>query len=219
MASIHNTILKMAKKRSVVDASLTLSNASEYFTQDIEDMAVVEEEEPESENPSKITEKQIDELKALAKEVGFKKLELGIYRREPKVYYEVIQVLQKQKEQIAEIKILHNERVVEDGFLKEYLISDWDSLHRLAPKRLGEMIEDFKKLPLANEPEKVELPKRTKAEKIQAIKDKIKELGYKENSPEVTKMLTPYGAFNVSQLVSLDGKTLDKILKEEFAEE
>lgn len=47
LASIHNTILKMAKKRSVIDASLTLSNASEYFTQDVEDIIDIEpEKEP-----------------------------------------------------------------------------------------------------------------------------------------------------------------------------
>ena len=49
LASIHNTILKMSKKRSVIDASLTLSNASEYFTQDIEDIIdITEEEIPET---------------------------------------------------------------------------------------------------------------------------------------------------------------------------
>lgn len=38
LATLHNTILKMAKKRAIVDASLTLGNASGMFTQDIEDL-------------------------------------------------------------------------------------------------------------------------------------------------------------------------------------
>ena len=36
--TIDNTILKMAKKRSQVDASLTVASLSEIFTQDLEDM-------------------------------------------------------------------------------------------------------------------------------------------------------------------------------------
>jgi len=55
LASIHNTILKMAKKRSVIDGSLTLSNASEYFTQDIEDIIDIEpEKEPETDEEKKV---------------------------------------------------------------------------------------------------------------------------------------------------------------------
>lgn len=38
--SIDNTILKMAKKRSQVDASLTVASLSEIFTQDVEDIGV-----------------------------------------------------------------------------------------------------------------------------------------------------------------------------------
>ena len=38
--SIDNTILKMAKKRSQVDASLTVASLSEIFTQDVEDVGV-----------------------------------------------------------------------------------------------------------------------------------------------------------------------------------
>ena len=224
LASVHNTILKMAKKRAVVDASLTLSNASEYFTQDIEDMVdpVVEEEKPEPDkNPEAITPTQIDELKALALEIGYKKLELDKYKRDPKLYHEDMKVFRKMKTLITEVNVLRKERVIkgEEGFLDRYAISDWNELHRVTPQRLGEMIEKLKKLPLANEPEKVELPKRTKAEKIQLIKDKTVELGYKPKSPEVTKMLTAYGIFNLDQLVSLDGKTLDRILREEFGEE
>ena len=42
--NIDNTILKMAKKRSQVDASLTVASLSEIFTQDIEDTGVVDDD-------------------------------------------------------------------------------------------------------------------------------------------------------------------------------
>ena len=38
MADVANTVLKMAKKRALVDAVLTVTAASDIFTQDIEDM-------------------------------------------------------------------------------------------------------------------------------------------------------------------------------------
>jgi hypothetical protein len=37
VADVMNTVLKMGKKRSLVDATLGTTNASEYFTQDVED--------------------------------------------------------------------------------------------------------------------------------------------------------------------------------------
>jgi len=148
-----------------------------------------------------------------------------MYKGDPELYYQDMETFKKMKGLIAEVKTLCDERVIDDcdlapeHFLKPYGISDWDSLRRVVPQRLEEMIKELKKLPLANKPEKIEPKKLNKAEKIQLIKDKIKELNWKEDSPEVTKMLQPYGAYNVSQLVSLDGKTLDKILAEEFGEE
>ena len=41
--SIENTILKMAKKRSLVDAALMVGSLSNVFTQDTEDMAIKED--------------------------------------------------------------------------------------------------------------------------------------------------------------------------------
>lgn len=38
LADVYNTILKMAKKRAFIDATLTATAASDFFTQDIEDM-------------------------------------------------------------------------------------------------------------------------------------------------------------------------------------
>lgn len=38
LIDVWNTVLKMAKKRGLVDAALTVSGASEKFTQDVEDM-------------------------------------------------------------------------------------------------------------------------------------------------------------------------------------
>jgi hypothetical protein len=40
IADTYNTVLKMAKKRSLVDACLTATAASDIFTQDIEDMEI-----------------------------------------------------------------------------------------------------------------------------------------------------------------------------------
>jgi len=42
-ADLANTVLKMAKKRALVDATLTVTAASDIFTQDIEDMDEVED--------------------------------------------------------------------------------------------------------------------------------------------------------------------------------
>ena len=49
LADVHNTILKMAKKRALVDATLTTTAASDIFSQDIEDFvddSVHEETKP-----------------------------------------------------------------------------------------------------------------------------------------------------------------------------
>jgi hypothetical protein len=43
IADQYNTVLKMAKKRSLVDATLTATAASDCFTQDIEELAETEE--------------------------------------------------------------------------------------------------------------------------------------------------------------------------------
>jgi hypothetical protein len=44
LADIYNTILKMAKKRALVDATLTATAASDIFTQDMEDLTPSEPE-------------------------------------------------------------------------------------------------------------------------------------------------------------------------------
>lgn len=44
-ADVANTILKMAKKRSQIDATLTVTGASSMFDQDLEDLAVTDERE------------------------------------------------------------------------------------------------------------------------------------------------------------------------------
>jgi len=65
--SIDNTILKMAKKRSQVDASLTVASLSEIFTQDVEDIEVGNDghnshssHTPSQANPDLATEKQMN---------------------------------------------------------------------------------------------------------------------------------------------------------------
>jgi hypothetical protein len=44
IADVYNTVLKMAKKRSHVDATITACAASDIFTQDVEDMSFEESE-------------------------------------------------------------------------------------------------------------------------------------------------------------------------------
>ena len=60
-----NTILKMAKKRALVDAALSAGRLSEVFTQDIEDFKPVQRAEPEKPpvvkqtTPAKVKEAEI----------------------------------------------------------------------------------------------------------------------------------------------------------------
>lgn len=46
IATLANTILKMAKKRALVDAAIALARCSDIFTQDVEDIGVIEEKLP-----------------------------------------------------------------------------------------------------------------------------------------------------------------------------
>jgi hypothetical protein len=61
IADVWNTVLKMAKKRAHVDASITACAASDIFTQDIEDFA----EEPTERNvtPAKLSPKAQEQAK------------------------------------------------------------------------------------------------------------------------------------------------------------
>jgi hypothetical protein len=82
-ADYYNTCLKMAKKRALVDATLTTTAASDIFTQDIEDMPEVipgarateaqpeQKAEPENKKPAVV---------AQTKEQGFEMDELLKYR-------------------------------------------------------------------------------------------------------------------------------------------
>jgi len=64
--SIDNTILKMAKKRSQIDASLTVASLSEIFTQDVEDIGVGNNRHNKSHsntpNPDLATQPQKDKI-------------------------------------------------------------------------------------------------------------------------------------------------------------
>lgn len=51
--SVRNTILKMAKKRALVDAALAIGRLSDLFTQDLEDMRDVLSQRPPKSAPSK----------------------------------------------------------------------------------------------------------------------------------------------------------------------
>lgn len=53
VADLDNTILKMAKKRALVDGAIALARCSDLFTQDLEDFADYRSEEPPPEKPAK----------------------------------------------------------------------------------------------------------------------------------------------------------------------
>jgi len=72
VADIVNTLCKMAQKRALIAAVLVAINASEFFTQDVEDMTGSSPEPaPEPEKPKHISETQRRHLMASAKEGGF----------------------------------------------------------------------------------------------------------------------------------------------------
>lgn len=71
--AVQNTILKMAKKRALVDATLTVGNLSARFTQDVEDLNI-EADNPSGKNPDElkkpkseksVTQKQLKYLETL----------------------------------------------------------------------------------------------------------------------------------------------------------
>ncbi len=71
--SIANTILKMAKKRALVDAVLSATRSSGLFTQDIEDMEVVQSSPVLASNETQCkmaTEKQLKKMYALTKDMN-----------------------------------------------------------------------------------------------------------------------------------------------------
>ena len=47
IADLYNTVLKMGKKRALIDATLTVTAASDIFTQDLEDMPPEQKNEPD----------------------------------------------------------------------------------------------------------------------------------------------------------------------------
>lgn len=76
--AVQNTILKMAKKRALVDATLTVGNLSARFTQDVEDLNIeadtsIGNNPEELKKPSKTrlaTKKQIQYLEQLMQQHG-----------------------------------------------------------------------------------------------------------------------------------------------------
>lgn len=64
--AVQNTVLKMAKKRALVDATLNVGSLSSKFTQDIEDLGIEPDVSVKAEKP--ITQKQIQYLEKLMRE-------------------------------------------------------------------------------------------------------------------------------------------------------
>ena len=75
-ADLANTVLKMAKKRALVDAVLTVTAASDIFTQDIEDIPEEILQKKETSGTGKEPEKQ--DSKPAAEDNGIKKISTQI---------------------------------------------------------------------------------------------------------------------------------------------
>lgn len=97
MADIVNTILKMAKKRALVDAAISLARCSDLFTQDVEEIAG--EPEPVEQKPrpttgQRISREQVAELINLVSQKGADKKRFlvwasGVARVEIKDYPDI----------------------------------------------------------------------------------------------------------------------------------
>lgn len=91
IADTYNTVLKMAKKRALVDATLTAFAVSDSFNQDLEELsdepprrAEVDEERAPAAEPSGSGERKamIDRIAAAMKSGLFAEGEVAIYRKE-----------------------------------------------------------------------------------------------------------------------------------------
>lgn len=77
IADVYNTVLKMAKKRAFVDAVKSTAAASDIFTQDIEDMVVVQsvyevpEQQPEHQKRDPRLNPIRDRMKPFMKKLGY----------------------------------------------------------------------------------------------------------------------------------------------------
>lgn len=75
--AVQNTVLKMAKKRALVDATLNVGSLSARFTQDVEDMNLEADsaggknpDELKAKNPRPATQKQVQYLQKLIQQYG-----------------------------------------------------------------------------------------------------------------------------------------------------
>lgn len=79
IADQYNTVLKIAKKRAQVDATLTVTGASDSLTQDLEDLppgSIVEERRPEPKNANPGSGNQRDTKPANGRQVDEAELEM-----------------------------------------------------------------------------------------------------------------------------------------------
>ncbi len=68
--SVQNVVLKMAKKRALVDAALNVGNLSARFTQDVEDMNI-EADNTGGKNPDELNQKEKSERPATKKQMQY----------------------------------------------------------------------------------------------------------------------------------------------------
>ncbi|MEO1815534.1 MAG: hypothetical protein ABGU93_08100 [Acetobacterium sp.] len=68
--SVQNVVLKMAKKRALVDAALNVGNLSARFTQDVEDMNIGQEQ-PVGRNPHELNQNPKTDRPATQKQIQY----------------------------------------------------------------------------------------------------------------------------------------------------
>lgn len=68
--SVQNVVLKMAKKRALVDAALNVGNLSARFTQDVEDMNI-EADNTSGKDPDELKQKEKTERPATKKQIQY----------------------------------------------------------------------------------------------------------------------------------------------------
>jgi len=95
IADEYNTVLKMAKKRAYIDATLTVSGVSDLFTQDLDEKIEHNgEKEPQQEQQQQTQNKEWEMLYDKAKVLLYKLTEDMTNEQKEKAYYETLKRLE-----------------------------------------------------------------------------------------------------------------------------
>lgn len=119
IADEYNTVLKMAKKRAYIDATLTVSGVSDLFTQDLEekiehDDTKKTETHPEPKQGQEQKNKEWEVLYNKAQKILYKITENLTNEEREKVYYEILQRLELPKTKLKYFDITQLQKLVAD---------------------------------------------------------------------------------------------------------